>query len=206
MTSRIHLTGASIIALSFLVHSFVLVVLEPAMGFHHFSDYTDLRKVMPALGSVAWAVSNVDHLVLGLGLALFTAGTRFEESAALRVARVFGVAASCLFVVVGMSGIVGNKLTNLMDAGSAETAILGLIGFRMTLLYAAVACFGALILALSASPRIGRIWIRVLGAAVGLLALLFPWVATPVPLLIFVWSVCYLILETRRTRLSNASA
>lgn len=52
MIKRVQLSvGAWVVAGTLLVHSFVLLILEPSMGFREFSDYVNLDKVIPALNS-----------------------------------------------------------------------------------------------------------------------------------------------------------
>jgi hypothetical protein len=55
-------------------------------------------------------------------------------------------------------------------------------------LYAAVALFGGMVLAMSAQSDSVPRWMRILGVPVGMAALLFVVIPTPLPLILFVWS------------------
>ena len=66
--------GSALLTLAFLSHSVVLLVFEPEMGFREFSDFFDLEKIVPALGSMAWFVGNVMHVLIGFGLLLLASG------------------------------------------------------------------------------------------------------------------------------------
>lgn len=61
------IVGSAVLTIAFLSHSVVLLVFEPAMGFKQFSDFFDLDKIVPALGSTAWYVGNVMHVLVGFG-------------------------------------------------------------------------------------------------------------------------------------------
>lgn len=182
--------GSALITIAFLSHSVVLLVFEPAMGFKEFSDFFDLAKIVPALGSTAWSVGNVMHVLIGFGLLLLASGIRTASIPRPVLTAAFGFAAAPLFVIVGMSGFVGDQVvTILTDSGERDAALLGLlVGSRTMVLYAAVALFGGMVLAISAQPDFVPRWLRILGVPVGIAALLLVIVPTPLPLILFVWS------------------
>jgi hypothetical protein len=184
------LVGSALLTIALLSHSVVLLVFEPTMGFREFSDFFDLEKIIPALGSTAWYVGNVMHVLVGFGLLLIASGMHKASIPRPVLTAAFGFAAAPLFVVVGMSGFVGDQLlTHLTDSGQRDAALLGLVfGSRTMVLYAAVALFGGMVLAMSAQSDCVPRWMRILGVPVGMAALLFVIVPTPVPLILFVWS------------------
>ena len=191
--------GAALISFAFMIHSLVLIVFEPAMGFKEFSDFFDLDKIMPALGSTAWKIGNTMHVLLGFGLILLASGIRTAPIPKPVLTAAFGFAAAPLFVLVGMSGFVGEQLLTLLsDPVERDAAILGLmVGSRTTVLYAAVALFGAMVLTISAQKDFVPPWMRILGLPVGVATLLFVLVPTPIPLLLFLWSAAFLYCRKR---------
>ena len=183
------LVGSALLTIAMLSHSVVLLVFEPTMGFREFSDFFDLEKIIPALGSTAWYVGNVMHVLIGFGLMLVASGIQTAGIPRPALTAACGFAAAPLFVVVGMSGFVGDQLvTHLTDSGQRDAALLGLVGSRTMVLYAAVALFGGMVLAISAQSDCVPRWLRLLGVPVGMAALLFVIVPTPLPLILFVWS------------------
>ena len=183
------LVGSALLTIAMLSHSVVLLVFEPTMGFREFSDFFDLEKIIPALGSTAWYVGNVMHVLIGFGLMLVASGIQTAGIPRPVLTAACGFAAAPLFVVVGMSGFVGDQLvTHLTDSGQRDAALLGLVGSRTMVLYAAVALFGGMVLAISAQSDCVPRWLRLLGVPVGMAALLFVIVPTPLPLILFVWS------------------
>jgi hypothetical protein len=196
------LVGSALLTIAFLSHSVVLLVFEPAMGFKEFADFFDLEKIVPALGSTAWYVGNVMHLLVGFGLLFLASGVRTAGLPRSVLTAAFGFAAAPLFVIVGMSGFVGDQLVTLLtDIGERDAALLGLVvGSRTMVLYAAVALFGAMVLAISAQTDFVPHWLRILGLPVGIAALLFVIVPTPVPLILFIWSAGLLFCKRRTAK------
>ena len=184
------LVGSGLLAVAFLCHTVVLLVFEPAMGFAKFSDFFDLEKIVPALSSTAWYVGNVMHVLVGFGLLLFASGVRTADISKPVLTAAFGFSAAPLFAMVGMSGFVGDQIvTILADSGQSDAALLGLVvGARTMVLYAAAAMFGGMVLSISAQPSFAPRWLRIVGIPVGLAALLFVLVPTPLPLILLVWS------------------
>ena len=193
------IVGSTLLAIAFLSHSLVLLIFEPAMGFKEFSDFFNLEKIVPALSSKAWYVSNVMHVVVGFGLILLASGIRTSNISNPVVTAAFGFAAAPLFVIIGMSGFVGDQLLTLLpDAGERDAALLGLlVGSRTMVLYGAVALLGGMVLAISAGANFVPRWMRILGAPVGFLALLFVAFPTPIPLILLIWSSALLFCVRR---------
>ncbi len=198
-TRRQILIGALLITSAMLIGSTVLLVFEPAMGFKSFADFFVLQKVTPALSSWTWRIGNIAHILDGFGLILLCSGIRASKFRLSATISSFGLAAAPLFVVVGMSGFVGDQLLTLLaDAGERDAALLGLIiGSRTMVLYAAVALFGAMVLAISADSHFVPRWLRILGVPVGVSGLLFVFLPTPVPAIFLVWSAAFLITICR---------
>ena len=184
------IVGSALLTIAFLTSSVVLLVFEPAMGFREFSDFFDLEKIVPALGSTAWYVGNVMHLLIGFGLLLLASGIQMASISRPVLTAALGFAAAPLFVIVGMSGFVGDQLLTLLtDSGERDAALLGLlVGSRTMVLYAAIALFGGMVLAISAQSVFVPRWLRILGLPAGIAALLFAIIPTPIPLILFVWS------------------
>ena len=171
------------------------------MGFREFSDFFDLEKIVPALSSMAWHVSNLMHVLVGFALLLLASGIRSKDATQPLLATAFGLAAAPLFVVIGMSGFVGDQLVGLLDNNvQRDAALLGLVvGARTTLLYAAVALFGGLILTISARSDLAPRWLRFLGLPVGIAGLGFAFLPTPIPLILLIWAAAYFACIWRHT-------
>ena len=187
--------GSLLLSIAFLVHSFVLLVLEPAMGFREFADFFDLEKVLPALGSTAWSIGNLMHLLAGFGLLFLAAGIQSANIQRSAVTAAFGFAAAPLFVVIGMSGFVGNQLVGVLtETAQRDAALLGMImGSRTMILYAAMALFGGMIILLSFQSGLINRWLRIYGVLAGVAALIFAFFPTPIPLIFFLWCVAFLL-------------
>ena len=192
-TQRQWYSGAAMLVPIFLGHSVILLFLEPAMGFKNMADFFDLAKVVPALGSAAWFVSNMLHIALGTTLLLFQSELRQPDATRRDFAADCCLAAAPLFVVVGMSGFVGEALLNIMQANSAgrDAALYGLLAVRTMVLIAGVALLGLMILSVSLRKNMAKSWLRLLGLPIGLAALLFVLVPTPAPVLLFVWFLAF---------------
>ncbi len=194
------LAGAAMLAIAFLSHSIVLLIFEPAMGFREFSDFFELEKIVPALGSTAWNVGNVMHVLVGIGLLFLSSGISSSSTPRPTLMAASGFAAAPLFVVVGMSGIVGEQLLGLLGNGAdRDAALLGLlIGTRTTVLYAAAVLFGGMVIAISAQSGFAPRWLRLLGLPVGIAAMVFAVFPTPLPLFLFIWSTAVVYWVWRR--------
>jgi hypothetical protein len=183
------IVGSALLTIAFLSHSVVLLVFEPAMGFREFSDFFDLEKIVPALSSTAWYVGNAMHVLIGFGLLLVASGMQTAGIPRPVLTAAFAFAAAPLFVMIGMSGFVGDQVVSLLtDSGNRDAALLGLVGSRTMVLYAGAALFGGMVLTISAQTDFVPRWLRVLGVPVGIAALLFAVMPTPMPLILFVWS------------------
>lgn len=181
--------GSALLAIAFLSHSIVMLVFEPAMGFKEFSDFFDLEKTVPALSSKAWYVGNFMHLLIGFGLLLLASGIHSASIPRPVLTAAFGFAAAPLFFVLGMSGVVMDLLVDILaDNPERDAVLLGLVGARSMVVYAVLIVFGGMVLAISAQSDLVPRWLRILGVPVGIAALLFPIVPTPVPVLLFIWS------------------
>ena len=193
--------GNVLLTIALLIHSIVLLVFEPTLGFREFSDFFDLEKIVPALGSKAWYVGNVMHVLVGFGLLLFASGLRVANIKKPVLTASFGFAAAPLFVMVGMSGFVGDQLVTLLaDSGERDATLLGLmVGSRTMVLYAAAALFGGMVFAISAQANFVPLWLRILGIPVGIAALLFVLIPAPMPLILFVWSAAMLFCKKQIT-------
>ena len=201
MNSRNSILAASaLLATAFLSHSIVLLMFEPAMGFREFSDFFDLEKIVPALSSTAWFVGNLMHVVVGFALLLLASGIRSKDATQPLLATAFGLTAAPLFVVIGMSGFVADQLTGLLpNIADRDAALLGLVvGARTTILYAAVALFGGLVLTISARNDLAPRWLRFLGLPVGVAGLGFAFLPTPIPLMLFIWAAAFFACTWRQ--------
>ena len=189
--------GSLLLTAALLCHSVILLVFEPALGFREFSDFFDLRKIIPALGSTAWTVGSAMHILVGFGLLFVSVGVRGANVDRGNLIQAFGLMAAPLFVIVGMSGFVGEQLLFLLtDQVEKDAAILGLmVGTRTAVLYSAATFFGGMILAISASTDFAAKWLRILGVPIGVSAMLFAYIPIPMPVILFIWSFALFVCK-----------
>lgn len=46
--------------------TYIMLVVEPSMGFHTPADYADPEKILGAFESVAWTIADLAYLLIGL--------------------------------------------------------------------------------------------------------------------------------------------
>ena len=182
-----------LIAAIWLGHSMILLYFEPAMGFHELADYFDLTKVVPALGSVVWKASSTLHVAMGVALLFLQSALRNVGSERLLLAADAGLITAPFFIVVGLSGFVGQLLVELLrtDPVALDASLYGLLAVRTYTLAGAVALFGLMVLLISLRADTVAAWMRGLGIFVGLAAIVFVFFPLPVPLLFLAWSVAF---------------
>ena len=181
--------AAAGLAISYGVGSFVMLAVEPGMGFRSVADYFDPLLLVPALDSVAWLVSDVCHLVNGCLIAVLGVTLAGTASAAHRLTRITAAGAAILFILLAMLDRAAAGLPALVaDNELRSTIALAFVSARMGVLFAAVCIAGAFTISVTAILRDAPVAHRVTGYAVGAAAFGFWLVPTPIPVLLAVWS------------------
>lgn len=200
MTLR-NLSGiALLIAAIWLGHSVILLFLEPGMGFHELADYFDLARVVPALGSIVWFVSNTLHVAMGVALLFFQSALRQAGNKRHLLAADAGIVTAPLFVVVGMSGFVGQHLVEILrtDRAALDASLYGLLAVRTYIMTGAIALYGLMVVAISLRADNVAVWMRALGTVVGLAGIVFVLIPLPVPVLFLAWSVAFSVWNRKQ--------
>lgn len=175
---------------SYTVGAAILLFVEPGMGFRSFADFWNPDLVVPALGSAAWLVSDLSHLVNGTLLLVLVASLGTPTTPLTRLVSTSGVAAGSTFVLLAMLDRAAAFLPALVtDSGRLATLAVGFIATRAGVLFAALFLLGGFMLALSVAYRrdLPR-WFVVLSFIAGIAAIGFLLVPTPMPVALAVWA------------------
>jgi hypothetical protein len=179
--------AAGCIALGFGVVSFIMLRIEPQMGFVTPADYFDPENVVAGYATTAWKVENLIYLLLPFALLVLA------RSADDTRARVSGVIAAVLFFLLGALDRVGIQLPALAPDGEAvRAALMAMLPVRAAVLKTAVVALGALAWTTTRAPGGKGMWTgawRGLGWVILAGSGLFVFVFVPAPLLFFVWGL-----------------
>ena len=119
--------------------SYIMVFVEPGMGFTTPADYFDPDKVAAGYASTAWLVDNIIYLTMPFATWVLARGS---DDPYLRWS---GVAAGLLLFVVGSIDRVSIQLPSLLpDAEGAQAALVVLIPIRFAVLKTMVVAWGVL--------------------------------------------------------------
>lgn len=179
--------AAGFLALGFTWIAFVMLFVEPGMGFESPADFLDAGKVASGYASRAWFVSNLVYLAFPVAL---TAIAFSSDDALLRWS---GMGSALLWLVVASIDRVGVQLPDLMPTDDAVVAAVATtLPIRFAVLKALVVTLGIFAWR---STRVdpagtdgGFVW-RGLGWLVLALSLGFVFVFIPMPVIFAVWSV-----------------
>ena len=179
--------AASFLGIGFACVSYVMLVVEPGMGFESPRDYFDPRKVAAGYASAAWLVTNV--LYLAFPIAVMVIACSVND----RLLQWFGVGAALLGLVLASVDRVGIQLSALLPTNEAAVdAVAAMLPIRFAILKATVVALGLFAWRTTrsgttrgAGPRVWRGfgWV-VLVASVG-----FVFAFIPVPVVFSVWGV-----------------
>lgn len=179
--------AASFLGVGFACVSYVMLFLEPSMGFKNPADYFDAQKVAAGYASTAWLVTSVLYLAFPIAV------MAIAYSANDRHLQWFGVGAALLGLMLGAVDRAGSQLPALLPTHEAVlAAVAALLPIRFAILKATVVALGLFAWrttrtgsAHGAGPRVWRGfgWV-VLVASVG-----FMFVFIPVPVVFAIWGV-----------------
>ncbi len=183
--------------------TYIMLIVEPTMGFTTPADYADPVKVLKGYGSSAWFVG--DLIYLGVGIAALGVWARSDD----RVLRGSAMVAGIGFLFLSSLDRVFLVLpTWLGDDGQATMAVLGVTPVRLAVLRVTVLAFAAMAWQLAgvqpAPGTAGVVWRVVSGLAL-LGAIAFQVMFLPVPVLFFTWSATYLVVTIRQTPLKRSA-
>jgi hypothetical protein len=178
--------GAAYLAVGLGMVVYIMLILEPAMGFTAVADYMDPAKIAANAGSTPWLL--VDLFYLSLFVAILAIARGSDD----RVLVWAGVAGAFAFFLVGAIDRVVADLPGLVaDEETRRIAITAMLPIRLAVLKTA-----AMGMALFAwrTTRVGeargaldRVW-RGLGHLVLATGVLFVFVFVPAPVVFFLWA------------------
>jgi hypothetical protein len=178
--------GAAYLAVGLGMVVYIMLVLEPAMGFTAVADYVDPDKIAANAGSTPWLL--VDLFYLSLFIAIL-AIVRGSDDRALVWAGVVG--AFAFFLVGAIDRVVEDLHGLVVDEDTRRVALTAMLPVRLAVLKTA-----AMGMALFAwrTTRIGeargaldRAW-RGLGYLVLATGIVFVFVFVPAPVVFFLWA------------------
>jgi hypothetical protein len=179
--------AAGFLVLGFLAISFIVLFVEPGMGFATPKDFFDPEKVANGYTSLAWFLGDLFYLTIGIATARIarTSDDRYLIWSAL--------AAGILFFLLGAIDRVAAQLPSLMrDADSAEAGLIALLPIRFAVLK--TAAFSLAVFAWRTTTTTdGKgtlVWVwRGFGYVILALGVLFIFIFIPLPIAFFVWAV-----------------
>ncbi len=178
--------AAGYLAIGFGVISFIMIRIEPGMGFVTPADYFDPVKVTVGYASVPWVVSSL--LYLTFPIALFVLARSFVQRGVSQL----GMAAAALGLFLGSIDRVGVQLPSLLSRGEeVQVAVAALLPIRFAVLKTTVVVLGLFAWGTTRANDghgIGmRSW-RILGWAVLAVSVAFLFVFLPAPIAFSVWA------------------
>jgi hypothetical protein len=198
--------AAGMLAVGFGWVSYVLLFVEPGMGFTEPADFFDAEKAAAGYTSLVWSVGSVVYMLF------LPAAWVISRSSDNLYVRWSGIAAGLLFLVVGTIDRVGGQLSAMLSTDEAViAAVAAMLPVRFALLKSGVVTLGVLAWGttrVSFAGGVGnRIW-RGFGWLTLLASMGFLFLFIPVPLVFFVWGVTltFLLLRNSRTSVSAHTA
>jgi hypothetical protein len=179
--------AAGFLGIGFVWVSYVMLLVEPGMGFESPADFFDGEKVAAGYTSTVWLVSNFVYLAFPISLiaiALHAKDPLLQWS---------GLASALLWLIVGAIDRVAIQLPDLVVSDEALlAAIAATMPTRFALLKGAVLTLGLFAWrttrAGAAGDRAAPIW-RGLGWVVLALSIGFLFAFIPVPIAFAVWGL-----------------
>lgn len=187
--------AAGLLGAGFAWVSYVLLFIEPGMGFTDPADFFDPEKVAAGYTSLVWSVSSVVYMLFLPALWVIA------KSSDAPLVRWSGITAGLLFLVVGAIDRVAIQLPTLLPTSDAVVSgVAAVLPVRFALLKSAVLTLGV---SAWGTTRVGpsggagdKMW-RGFGWLTLLLSIGFVLVFIPVPMVFFLWGT---ILTVRSLR------
>ncbi len=177
--------AAADLAIGFGIISFIMLGIEPGMGFVSPADFFDPVKATVGYASMAWLVSTIVYLTFPVALVVLARSTGRGVSE-------LGLAAAALGLFLGCIDVVGIQLHSLLPTEErVRVAVGALLPIRFAVLKATVVVLGLFAWGTTranAGPGLaGRSW-RILGWVVLVVSVGFVFVFVPAPVAFFLWA------------------
>jgi hypothetical protein len=178
--------AAGFVAVGFGVVSYIMIRIEPGMGFATPADYFDPVKVTAGYASVPWLVVNLLYLLFPVALFVLAKSSAQERFSA------FGLAAAAAGLFLGIIDRVAIQLPSLLPSDKeVHAAVAAMLPIRLAVLKTTVVMLGLFAWRTTrASDGHGvgmRSW-RVLGWVVLAVSIAFLFVFIPAPIAFCVWA------------------
>ena len=184
---RTNILAASFLGLGFAWLSYVMLFVEPGMGFEDPADFFDPQKVAVGYTTSVWLVSN--FVYLGFPVAVMALVLRATDP----LLRWSGIASGLLWLTVASIDRVGIQLPDLIASDEALlAAVAATLPTRFAILKGAVVTLGLFAWRTTRTGEAGgpatRVW-RGLGWVVLALSVGFMFAFIPVPIVFAIWGV-----------------
>ena len=178
--------AAGYLALGFGVVSYIMIRVEPGMGFVTPADYFDPVKVTAGYASTPWLVVNLLYLTFFVAVLVLARTSVSEQFSQL------GLAAAVSGLFLGTIDLAGIQLPLLLPSEQeVRVAVAAMLPIRFAVLKATVLLLGVFAWGTTrASDNRGlpmRLW-RVLGWLVLAVSITFLFVFIPAPIAFCVWA------------------
>ncbi len=188
--------AAGYLAFGFGVVSFIMLGIEPGMGFVRPADYFDPVKLAAGYASKAWLVSSLLYLTFPVPLFVLA-----RSSAGKHVSH-FGLAAAAVGLLLATLDLVGTQLPSLLPGEQeVRVAVAAMVPIRYAVLKATCVLLGLFAWettrATAGHGLAVRGW-RALGWLVLAVSVASLFVFVPVPVAFFLWAVGLTVACTRQ--------
>ena len=195
---NVKVVAAGFLGVGFGWVSYVMLFVEPGMGFERPADFFDAQKVAAGYAAAVWFVSNMFYLMVPVAVMAiaYTGGDPLLQS--------FGLSSALLWLVVGAVDRVAIQLPSLLPTNEAVVAAIAVtLPIRFGILKAAVVALGFFAWK---TTRVGtgvgagaRVW-RGFGWVVLAASLGFLFAFLPVPVVFAVWGIALAMRDLRARR------
>jgi hypothetical protein len=178
--------GAAYLAVGLAMTIFILLVLEPAMGFTGAADYMNPDKIAANLGATSWLL--VDLFYMSLFVAILAIAHGSDDRALVWA----GVAGAIAFFLVGAIDRAIEDVHGLVaDEETRRMALTAMLPVRLAVLKTAAMAMALFAWRTTRSGEargaLDRVW-RGLGYLVLATGILFVFVFVPAPVVFFLWA------------------
>ncbi len=178
--------AAADLAVGFGVVSFIMLGIEPGMGFLKPGDFFDPVKVTVGYASTPWLVSTLIYLTFPVALVVLA------RSSGRRGVSELGLAAAALGLILGCIDVVGIQLHSLLPKEEeVRAAVAALLPIRFAVLKATVVVLGLFAWGTTRTTAghglAVRAW-RILGWFVLVVSVAFLFVFVPAPIAFCLWA------------------
>jgi hypothetical protein len=191
--NRSSVYAAGFLALGFGMISFIMLFVEPGMGFSGPADYFDPEKVAKGYTSLVWQIGDLFYL------AILVATSLIAKPSTDPYLRWSALAAGVLFLLVSAIDRVAAGLPFLMSGPElARDGLIALLPIRFAVLKSAALSLGFFAWRTTKINARNGAWQKAwnaMGYLVLTLSIFFVYIFLPLPLVFFVWAAWLTVRE-----------